>query len=74
MNLHCLSVEELQRLGRAGDSSAVAELGRRALDMDFCFGDEVYCEHRHELSDLQQALNSEPPPECPHCGGWLTEV
>ena len=74
MLLNHLTIKELQRLGRSGDASALAELGKRVLDMKFCFDDDKYCSHRIELYDLQHALESEVPPECPNCGKWISDI
>jgi hypothetical protein len=70
-----LDIETLQRRGRAGDEAALMELGRRVLDFDLCLLNSGirYCEHEHELQALQAKLNTEIPPQCPHCDGWLTE-
>ncbi len=48
-----LAINELQQLGRVGDEAALLELGRKVLDMDFCFGDKEYCESRHELAEME---------------------
>lgn len=70
-----LTIEELQRRGRIGDSEAILELGRRVLDFDFClFGTNRYCEHLHSLHELHKKLDCEIPEECPKCSAWLTET
>lgn len=68
------SIEELQRIARTGDEDAIYELGRRAIDIDFCLDDGYYCKHALELWELEQALDAEIPPDCPHCGKLLTDV
>lgn len=69
-----LDIADLQRRGRAGDQEAIVELGRRVLDFDFClFGTPHYCEHQHELVELERKLDIEIPEECPSCGTWLTD-
>lgn len=73
MNYGNLKLEELQYLGMSNDQDAILELGRRALDMDFCMSDKSHCKHSLELIQLQQSLETEIPPQCPHCSGWLTE-
>jgi hypothetical protein len=70
--------EELQSKAEAGDEGALIELGRRVLDWDVhtvdCDGpSKRYCKYEVELISLQQDLDTEPPPECPHCGKWITE-
>lgn len=70
-----LTIEELQRRGRIGDQEAIMELGRRVLDFEFCMmGTPHYCEHMHDLHDLQKSLDNEIPPECPKCGTFLTDL
>lgn len=73
--MNTLTIEELQRRGLAGDEAAILELGRRVLDFEFCFGpgEKRYCQHEHELHALQVKLDTEIPPQCPHCDGWLTD-
>ena len=66
-----LTMEELQHYGQCGDIEILAELGRRVLEFEFCYGDNRYCTHRIELGELKDELQSEIPPECPHCGKWL---
>lgn len=73
MSLSLMSIEDLQSQGLAGDEAAILELGRRVLEMDFCMSDTVYCEHRHELRELQNQLDTEIPPQCPKCDHWLTD-
>lgn len=69
-----LAIEDLQRRARTGDVDALTELGRRVLDLDFClFGTTHYCQHEHELHELQRKLDIEIPPECPSCGHFLTD-
>jgi len=68
-----LMLEELQRAGRSGDEAAIMELGRKVLDMDFCFGEDKYCEHRYAMAELLDHLERDLPPDCPRCGMWLTE-
>ena len=79
MVLSNATIEELQRHGLAGDKDAIMELGRRALKLDFCRGYSTvdgarYCEHAIELDELKTALDNEIPPECPHCGKWITKL
>ena len=69
---HHQTIDELQRHGLAGDEAAILELGRRALNLTFDCG--TYCEHREELWDLEDALLTEIPPDCPHCGKLLTDI
>lgn len=73
--LSALDVEDLQRRGRTGDESAILELGRRVLDIDFCLADsgKRYCRHEHDFNELLNKLDIEIPPQCPHCNGWLTD-
>lgn len=72
--MNSLSIEELQIQGRAGNEEAILELGRRALDMDFCFSDSEYCVHKIEMAELKSELDREVPPSCPKCDHWLTTV
>jgi len=69
-----LTIVELQSFGRSGDANALIELGKRVLDIEFCFDDNKFCSHRDELSDLQYALENEVPPDCPHCGKWISDL
>lgn len=73
--LSALDIEDLQRRGRAGDESAILELGRRVLDFEFCLANSEgrYCKHEHDLHALEVKLDIEIPPQCPHCSGWLTD-
>lgn len=73
MSLSSYSIEDLQQRGQAGDEEAIAELGRRVMDFDFCLSDTGYCKHKLELHELQNDLASEVPPSCPKCDTWLTE-
>jgi len=67
-----LSISDLQREGRRGNTLALAELGRRVLDLEiFEHDDYHHCEWQRELHKLQIELGSEPPPECPHCGKFI---
>ena len=69
-----LTIDELQQYGRLGNEEALLELGRKVLDLDFCFGEKRYCSNQHDLAMLEYALESEEvPPDCPHCGKWLTD-
>lgn len=73
MSLSTMSLEELQSHGLAGDQEAILELGRRVLEFDFCMSNTSYCEHRIELKELEEQLDTEIPPSCPRCDQWLTE-
>lgn len=75
MNFRALSIEELQSYAICGDEEALIELGRRVLYMPINDHDsQLFCEYRFELEALQDALDIEIPLDCPHCGGWLTDV
>lgn len=69
-----LSISELQQFNEH-DVVAMAALGRKVISYAFCTYEEPnkFCEHLIELGELQSALASEIPPECPHCGKWITE-
>jgi len=67
MKYQHLTINELQNYGIAGDEGALAELGRRVLDMTFCYEKE-YCVHEDELESLRCDLDNEIPDDCPHCG------
>lgn len=74
MNYKNLSLDELQRLGKNGDKSAIFELGDKLLDFDFCFGETKYCEHLVELRELEERLENEILEECPHCGEYIHHI
>jgi len=63
-----MTIPELQRQGLSGVREAVYQLGLRALEIHFCFGDDQYCQHRTELAQLENDLHNEIPPECENCG------
>ena len=70
-----LTIKDLQRLGNGDDEGTLIELGRRVLDLDFRVeGDRHICEYRNKLEDLELSLESEIPPECPHCGKFIGDV
>lgn len=71
--LEHLTISELQRRGASGDTEALTELGRRVLDIDFdCQEHGRYCPHLEELNKIADELNQHLPPDCPHCGKFLT--
>ena len=73
MRLGFLTIEELQSRGILNDEDALIELGKRVLNIKFnC--NEFCCEHEYELAELQVALDSELPPECPHCGKFISDI
>lgn len=74
MDLGALAIEDLQRMGNAGDENALIALGKKVLDFDFCLSDDKFCDHRFELEDIKNALDTEIHPDCPHCGKWITDV
>lgn len=75
MHLRTLSIPELQNYAIYGDDAALLELGRRVVNMRIHEHDyDFYCEYQFELEELQLALEVELPLECPHCGGWLTDI
>lgn len=69
-----LSIKELQSIGIGGDTAALIELGKRVLSMEFCPNDEHICEHEHELFELKHDLDNEIPPDCPHCGKFISDT
>jgi hypothetical protein len=71
-NRDYFSIAELQRHGIAGDQDAIFELGKRVLNLDIEEDDHM-CEFRRELIQLKNDLFFDIPPDCPHCGGWLTD-
>jgi hypothetical protein len=74
-NFRTLSINELQSYGISGDEEALLELGKRVMNMPINDHDsQLFCEYRFELEELQAALDIEIPLDCPHCGGWLTDV
>ena len=79
MSLKHNTIEELQQLGNNGDEAALLELGRKVLDVDFCLVEKHYmnrdrvCTHLNELVKLQSDLDTDIPPDCPHCGKWITD-
>ena len=74
-NLNHLTIAELQSYALAGEEAALIELGMRVLHMRLHDDDgDFFCRHRFELEELQAALDVELPLECPHCGGWLTDL
>lgn len=70
-----LTIDELQSAGRSGSLEALQELGRKVLDMNFCYGDlhAARCDHLEDLVSLQFELDCDIPTDCPHCGKWLTD-
>jgi hypothetical protein len=66
-----LTIAELQNLGNSGDSKALEELGKKVCNIKFCH-EETYCSYEIELHDLQRTLENEMPPECPHCGKFVS--
>ena len=64
-----MTIAELQQVG-PDDEVALAELGRRVLNFDFCLPDDEvkYCYSCDEIRDLRLQLEQELPYDCPHCG------
>jgi len=74
-NLRTLTISELQSYAGAGNDEALKELGRRVVNMRIHeYHSDFYCRYKFELEGLQDALEIEIPLECPHCGGWLTDL
>jgi hypothetical protein len=67
------TIEELQKEGAMGNELALTELGRRVLTFEFCMINK-YCSHLAALAELQQALDTEIPDDCPHCGKFISET
>ena len=67
---HC-TIEDLQRLSRGGDEVAMKELGERIMWMNIIDDNYHECQYRDELDELKQDMAV--PPDCPHCGKWLTD-
>ena len=66
-------ISELQTF-EATDDRAMAALGRKVLDLQFCESSRtMICKHESDLIDLQNKLDLQPP-KCPHCGQWLASV
>lgn len=69
------TIEDLQRIADV-DDEALKELGRKVINLEIHEHEilgNTYCEYVSELQDLKTALDSEIPPECPHCGKCITD-
>jgi len=75
MDYKHFTFSELQSWGIAGDQGALLELGKRVLDMPTEYdGRDHHCQYKDELEDLRDELDREVPPDCPHCGKWITDL
>jgi hypothetical protein len=63
------STTDLVHYAGYGEKWAALELGFRVGKDDFCI-DELgdCCPHAVERDELQEILDNEIPPDCPHCG------